>query len=137
MRKVFRPTTARIVSYVSGAVLVVLFIAITLAFPPEIRARFTIDQVGMLVLLLLFSVGLLHGIARSKVVADDNGLEIVNLYRKHKFTWAEVERISFEDGAPWPHAYLKNDERLMMIAIQSADGKSAQAAVNELRGRLG
>lgn len=137
MRKTFRPTTARIVSYVSGAVLVVLFIAITLAFPPEIRARFTIDQVGMLVLLLLFSVGVLHGIARSKVVADENGLEIVNLYRKHKFAWTEIERISYENGAPWPHAYLKYDERVMMIAIQSADGKSAQTAVNELRVHLG
>lgn len=100
MKETFRPTTARIVSYASAASMVTLFIAMYLAFPPDIREQFTPDQILTLVLGLFIIVVILHGIGRSKVVATEETITIVNGYRTYRIAWSDVVRIGYRGGAP-------------------------------------
>jgi hypothetical protein len=39
-------------------------------------------------------------------------------------------------GAPWPTLVTKDDERVMLFAIQGTDGAYARQAVDYLRGRV-
>lgn len=135
-RLVVRPKGPRIVGYVSVACLVAMFIAIAWALPPDIRSQFTWEQTATLIFFIGFIAFLLHGVARSRVEADEIGLVVVNAYRKHQFAWDEVDAVGYKDGAPWPEARLKSGGRVILFGIQSADGKVAREAVYTIRGFL-
>ncbi len=130
----YRPVGARIVAYGASVVLVVVSIVIGVALPPEIT--FTVAELITLALTLLAFLAVLHGIGRSFVRADDDGIEVLNGYRRHRIPWGVVRGISMNRGAPWPTLVLHDDDRVMLFAIQGSDGASAQAAVNELVRRI-
>lgn len=126
-----RPQGARVVAYGVAAIMVVLTAVIGLALPDEII--FTVPEQITLALLLVFAIGLLHGVGRSFVRADDEGVEVQNGYRRHHLTWAQVEGISMREGAPWPTLVTTADERIMLFAIQRTDGPRSRDAVQKLR----
>jgi hypothetical protein len=130
----YRPVGARIVAYAASVVLIVLTVVIGVALPPEMR--FTVPDLVTLALTLLAFLAVLHGIGRSYVRADDDGLEILNGYRRHRIPWGVVRGISMNRGAPWPTLVLHDDDRVMLFAIQGSDGPSARAAVDELAKRI-
>lgn len=126
-----RPQGARVVAYGVAAILLVLTAVIGLALPDEIVFRFS--EKVTLVLILAAAIGLLHGVGRSVVRADDEGVEVLNGYRRHHLTWAQVEGISMREGAPWPTLVTTDDERIMLFAIQRTDGPRSRDAVQKLR----
>lgn len=136
-RVVARPKAMRIIAVIASGCLTAIFVAIAVALPEDIRSQFTWEQTGTLIVFLLFCIGLMWGMGRSRVVADASGLVVVNGYRKRRFAWGEVEAIGYKDGAPWPEARLTGDRRVILFAIQSADGRSAREAVTGIRAFLG
>ncbi|MFC6151925.1 MULTISPECIES: PH domain-containing protein [Mumia] len=135
-RRVFRPVGPAIVSVVAGACLWVLFFAIALTLPDEVRSEFTVLQTGTLVLFLLFVDALLWGIARSRVVADDDGIHVRNGYRTHHLAWSDVLDVAYTAGAPWPTLETRDDRRIMMVGIPASDGPRVRDAVWYLRERM-
>lgn len=134
--KTYRPIGARIVAYGVAVITVVVSLVIGAAMPSNIV--FTGGQIVTLLLILAAVLAALHGIGRSFVRADENGLDIRNGYKRHQIPWTEVRALVMKKGAPWPTVVLNGpDERhVILFAIQGSDGNIASRAVAELATHL-
>ena len=132
--RTFRPGGARVVAYVVAVIMLVLTAAIAFALPDEIY--FTTAETVTLWIIILAVLALLHGVGRSFVRATDEGVEVLNGYRRHSVPWSDVKGFAMNSGAPWPTLVTHDDERVNLFGIQGSDGKYAREAVAYLRGRL-
>lgn len=132
--RTFRPGGARIVAYAVGVIMLVLTAVIAFALPDEIYFT-TVETITLWIIIAAVLV-LLHGVGRSYVRAGDDGVEVVNGYRKHLVRWDDVEGFAMNSGAPWPTMVTTDDERVMLFAIQGSDGSYAREAVAYLRDRV-
>ena len=131
----YRPVGARVVAYGACAAVIAVTIVIGVALPAEIT--FTPFELVTLAFTLLTILAILHGIGRSYVRVDDDGLEVLNGYRRRRIPWGVMRGISMNRGAPWPTLVLHDDERVMLFAIQGSDGDAASEAVQDLVRRIG
>ena len=81
--------------------------------------------------LLAGSVG--YALARSRVVASDGSLLVVNGYKRREYEWAEIISIHLPPGAPWATIDLADGTTASLLAIQGSDGDRARGAVRTLR----
>ena len=131
-QRTFRPGGARIVAYAVAVIMLVLTAVIAFALPDEIY--FTTAETVTLWIIIVAVLALLHGIGRSVVVAGEEGVAVVNGYRRHDISWHEIEGFAMNEGAPWPTLVTTDDERVMLFAIQGSDGgRYAREAVAYLR----
>ena len=129
----FRPLGVRIAIAVFGTLLVATCGAIWIAFPASVRAEFTVFQ-----RLTLLALGLMLGsggyaLARSRVVAHEDGLTVVNGYRTRRFEWAEVLAVTLRPGSPWAVLDLSDGTSVPAMGIQGSDGGRATRQVREVR----
>jgi hypothetical protein len=131
--RTFRPFGVRLAATVFGTLLLVVALVMWFLFPPRIRAEFTAFQI----LTILFLGGLFYAagfaLARSRVVAADEGLRVVNGYRSRRFEWNEVLAVSLRPGSPWAMLDLSDGTTVAAMGIQGSDGARARAQVRELR----
>jgi len=129
----WRPYGARIAATVGGVGLVAVCLVAWLAFPADIRAQFTPFQ--KLTMLFLFGLAFAawFALVRSRVVAEDTRLVVVNGFRTHPYAWAEVVSISLVRGAPWATLDLADGTTVSALAIQGSDGARARNAVRQIR----
>jgi hypothetical protein len=132
--RTFRPGSTRIVAYAVAVIMLVLTVVIALALPDDIY--FTTAETITLWLIIGAVLVLLHGIGRSYVKATDEGVEVLNGYRRHMVPWSDIKGFAMNTGAPWPTLVTLDDERVNLFAIQASDGSYAREAVTYLRGRL-
>lgn len=132
--RTFRPGGARVVAYAVAVIMLALTGIISFALPDEIY--FTTAETITMWLLIVAMLVLLHGVGRSFVRATDEGVEVLNGYRRRMVPWDEIEGFAMNTGAPWPTLVTKDDERVNLFAIQGSDGRYAREAVTYLRGRL-
>lgn len=132
--RTFRPGSTRIVAYAVAVIMLVLTAVIGLSLPDEIY--FTTAETVTLWILIAIVLALLHGVGRSLVRATDEGVEVVNGYRRRLIPWADIAGFAMNTGAPWPTLVTKDDDRINLFAIQGSDGRYAREAVEYLRGRL-
>ena len=131
---VVRPRKMLIAACTGAVVTVALFVVIAVVLPTTetgVYFRFA-DQVA-LVLLGLFIAGGLLLLARPRVRADAEGIEVRNILVTRRLPWALVLRIAFPDGASWARFDLPDDEYLAVLAIQAVDGQHAVDALTKLR----
>lgn len=134
--RTFRPRGARIVAYAVAVIMLGLTGVIAFALPDEIY--FTTAETITLWIIIVAVLALLHGIGRSVVRTGDEGIEVVNGYRRHDISWHEIQGFAMNPGAPWPTLVTVDDERVMLFAIQASDGGTyVRDAVTYLRGRVG
>ncbi|WP_100835151.1 PH domain-containing protein [Kitasatospora fiedleri] len=113
------PRRNRAVLYALCAVLVVLFSVLAVVLPESWQFN---DRVMMACSGLLFAaVGLM--LARPKVVADAEGLTVVNFVRSRRLSWAEVVRVNFRAGDPWVVLDLADGTALAAVGIQPGGGR--------------
>lgn len=129
----WRPFGARIAIIVLGTMLVLLCTFAWLGFDPEVRAKFTIFQRSTLLFLGLLAGSVGYALARSRVVASEEGLVVVNGYRRRHFKWAEVLSVHLPPAAPWATLDLADGTTVSLLAIQGSDGERARSAVRTLR----
>ena len=91
------------------------------------RARFTFFQRSTLVALGLLYAAVGHALARSRVVAEETGLTVVNGYKRHVYEWAQVVAVRLPQGAPWATLDLADGTTVSVLAIQGSDGDRARA----------
>jgi PH (Pleckstrin Homology) domain-containing protein len=130
--RTYRPLGARLATVVAGTALTVAATVLWRLLTDDIRAQFTPGQ--RLTLLLIFAAILvvLYGVYRTAAIADVAGLTVVNGYRRHRFEWAELVRVSLGTHRPWALLDLADGSAVAVMAIQSADGDRATRAVREL-----
>ncbi len=90
------------------------------------------DKVALGLLGAILAGGVLL-LARPRVRADANGVEVRNLLFGRVVPWQQIKGVSFPDGAPWARLDLPADEYVPVVAIQAVDGERAVRAIRELR----
>lgn len=129
----WRPFGARLVGTVLGAMLLVLVIAVWILLGPATRARFTAFQLSTLVFLGLIALAVWFALMRSRVTVAEEGVTVVNGYRRRDFAWSQLVAVNLRRGAPWAGIDLSDGTSLSALAIQSSDGDRAIRAVQDLR----
>ncbi len=132
----YRPLGARVVALVAAGCLVAIFGVLWAAMAPEVRATFTWLQTATLLLFLAGVLIVLLGIARTRVRADSAGLSILNGYRSHRLSWAEIVSINLPRGAPWAVIDASDGSVVAVMAVQGSDGLRARTVIAQLRTRL-
>lgn len=121
-------------AYAVAVIMLVLTVVIGLALPSDIS--FTPAEDVTLWIIIVVVLALLHGIGRSSVRADDDGVEVLNGYRRRHIAWSDIKGFAMNSGAPWPTLVTRDDERVILFGIQGSDGAYVREAVAYLRGRL-
>jgi hypothetical protein len=134
--RTWRPLGPRLAAVGFGGLLVGAFLALWFTFPPETRAQFSVLQRATVIFFILVGVGLLYGLARSRVTAAEDGIVVVNGYRKRSYDWAELVAVRMPRGAPWPTADIADGTAISMLGIQGSDGSRATTAVREINALL-
>jgi hypothetical protein len=132
----WRPFGVRLAGGGLGGMLLVVIVAAWIAFPPEVRDSFTLFQRGTLVFLGLLAFSAWFALVRSRAVATEQGLTVVNGYKRRDLAWAEVVAIHLPLGAPWAVLDLADGTTCPVMAIQGSDGGRAKLAVRQLRALL-
>jgi len=131
---VVRPRKLLIASWVGAVLTVALFVVIAAVLrtqPTGVYFRFA-DQVALVLLGLLIAGGLLL-LARPRVRADAEGIEVRNILVTRRLPWSLVERVAFPDGASWARLDLPDDEYIAVLAIQAVDGQRAVDGITKVR----
>jgi hypothetical protein len=115
----FRPTRTRAVLLSVGGVMLVTFTVVALAMPDPWAAtdRSTMIGTGLLIFALLVLL------SRPRVVADRDGLTVVNLTTRRRLEWAEVLRVNLRAGDPWVYLDLADGTSLAAMGIQPGMAK--------------
>jgi hypothetical protein len=130
---VVRPRKVLIAAWVGAVVTVGFFTVIAVVLRSNTGVYFRLADQVALVLLGLFIAGGLLLLARPRVRADAEGIEVRNILVTRRLPWALVERVAFPDGASWARLDLPDDEYLAVLAIQAVDGHNAVDAITRVR----
>jgi hypothetical protein len=131
---VVRPRKVLIAAWVGAVVTVGMFTMIAVVLRNSdtgVYFRFA-DQAALVLLGLFVGAGLLL-LARPRVRADTEGIEVRNILVSRRLPWALVERVAFPDGASWARLDLPDDEYIAVLAIQAVDGRYAVDAITRVR----
>lgn len=129
----WRPFGARLMGTVLGAMLLALTLTVWIALGAETRAKFTPFQKTTLVVLGLLALGVWFALMRSRVSATEQGVTVVNGYRRRDFGWSQLVAVNLRRGAPWAGLDLSDGTSISALAIQGSDGQRARTAVADLR----
>jgi Bacterial PH domain len=131
-----RPIGALVVAAVSAGCLLAMLVVVVVALPPDVRGAFTLFQDVTMAIFLAGVLAALFGVARTRVSTDDDGIHVLNGYRRHDLSWAEAVQVNLGRGAPWAVLDTSDGTTVQLMAIQRADGQRAVAAVRALRDQL-
>lgn len=131
---VIRPRKVLIAAWVGAMVIVALFTVIALVLrSSQTGVYFRLADQVSLVLMGLFIAGGVLLLARPRVRADADGIEVRNILMTRTLSWDLVERVAFPDSASWARLDLPDDEYLPMLAIQATDGQHAVDGITRVR----
>ncbi|MGY2703219.1 MULTISPECIES: PH domain-containing protein [unclassified Nocardioides] len=129
----WRPFGVRLAGAVLGGGLVVVCALAWIGFDEETQAKFTAFERGTLAFFGLLAFALWFALVRSRVVAEQQRLVVVNGYRRREFEWPQVVAVRLPPGAPWVTLDLADGTTVAAMGIQGSDGDRARSAVRELR----
>ncbi|MGW2560784.1 PH domain-containing protein [Streptomyces sp. NPDC001514] len=122
----FRPTRTRVVLLSVGTVMFAVITAVAFALE-----KLTAGERISFVLTALLFFGVLALLSRPKVVADDQGVTVVNLTRSRRLEWAEILRVNLRPGDPWVFLDLSDGTSLPALGIQP--GIAREHAIRDAR----
>ncbi len=128
----WRPRKTRIFCYAIAAGLLIVLGVIAVILPGDgPRAWNLPSRIGV------FAVGIpmaafLHRHANVRIIADETGLEVINLFKRRRLVWGEVLAVRLRRGDPWAYLDLSDGETLAAMGIQASDGDAAPAAARQL-----
>ncbi|MFF6777979.1 PH domain-containing protein [Streptomyces sp. NPDC012637] len=122
----FRPARTRVVLLTAGVTMFVVITAVGLMLEklgPGERASFVFTAAMFLGVLVLLS--------RPKVVADDEGVTVVNITRTRRLAWAEILKVNLRPGDAWVFLDLSDGTSLPALGIQP--GIAKEQAIRDAR----
>jgi hypothetical protein len=128
----WRPFRSRLIAYTLAGVIVLGMITLAIVVAPPFGLG---DRIGLVAFGLAIAA-ILHMLARSRVIADEQGLTVVNPLRTHRYDWAEVLRVTMVQGDPWPTLDLADGTSVGAMGIQGSEGERARRAITELQALL-
>ncbi|NBE99519.1 PH domain-containing protein [Nonomuraea sp. KC401] len=100
--------------------------AIFIAEPFKLPDRVAIVAFGCAVAYVL------HLLGRVRVVADEEGVTIVNAVRTHRYSWPEILDVTLLVGDPWPRIDVSDGRTIGAMGIQGSEKARARQATAEL-----
>ncbi|MFE0458881.1 PH domain-containing protein [Kitasatospora sp. NPDC058965] len=124
------PRRNRAVLLTASGLLAATFLTMALVLPESWRLN---DRVMLSCLgLALSSVGLM--LARPRILADAEGVTVINHLRTRRLHWAEIVRVNLRQGDPWATLDLADGTSLAAMGIQPSGGRDqAVRAARALR----
>lgn len=122
----FRPQRTRFVMLTLGTAMFVVICAVALLLERLSPA----ERVSFFFTAALF-LGVLTLLSRPKVVADDEGVTVVNLTRTRRLAWAEILRVNLRPGDPWVFLDLSDGTSMPVLGIQP--GIAKEQAIRDAR----
>jgi Bacterial PH domain len=120
----FRPRRTRAVLLSMGTILLVVFVTVGLLLPSEGETGWSPgDRVAFLATGALICA-VLAVLARPRVVAEQDGVTVVNLTVKRRLAWAELVRVNLRQGDPWVYLDLADGTSLAAMGIQQGIGRA-------------
>jgi Bacterial PH domain len=131
---VVRPRKTMIVAVVAAVAVLTLFVVVAVLLrTADTGVYFRLaDQIAMVAIGALIAGGVLL-LARPRVRADGDGIEVRNVLVTRTLPWEVVERVAFPDGASWARLELIGDDYLPVLAIQAVDGQRAVDGIRRVR----
>jgi hypothetical protein len=74
-----------------------------------------------------------YALARSRIVARDDEVVVVNGYKTRRLEWNQVVAVSLTPGSPWAVLDLADGTSVPAMGIQGSDGSRATAQVRRFR----
>ncbi|MEU6406498.1 PH domain-containing protein [Streptomyces sp. NPDC046985] len=109
----FRPGLTRAVLLTAGAALFAVITAVAV-----LLEQFTPgERVSFIVMAALLG-GVLVLLARPKVVADEQGVTVVNITSRRRLEWPEILQVTLRTGDPWVFLDLSDGTSLPALGIQ-------------------
>ncbi|MGW8765473.1 PH domain-containing protein [Streptomyces sp. NPDC055815] len=122
----FRPGRTRAILLTLGVTMFVVVTAVAMMLErlgPGERASF------------VFTAALLSGVlvllSRPKVVADEEGVTVVNITRSRRLAWAEILKVNLRPGDPWVFLDLSDGTSMPALGIQP--GIAKESAIRDAR----
>jgi len=131
--RTWRPLGPRIAGITAFSVVVVAMLFLWLSFDDATRASVTPFQRGTVFAIGVLAFITMYALVRCRAVATDEGLVVVNGYRRHHYAWEEIVAVRLPLGAPWVTLDLADGLTVSVLAIQGSDGQRARVALRELR----
>ncbi|MEU6394427.1 PH domain-containing protein [Streptomyces sp. NPDC046939] len=122
----FRPGHTRVILHALGAACFVVISAIALLIDTMSAG----EKLSFIFTAALFW-GVLALLARPKVVADEDGVTVVNIARGRRLAWAEIVRVNLRPGDPWVFLDLTDGTSLAAMGIQPALAR--QSAIRDAK----
>jgi len=129
----YRPLGVRFAAYLAGGLLTVVCLAVWIAFPPEVREKFTAFQILTILLLGAGAATCGYALTRSRVDVSREGVVVVNGFKRRELDWNQVLAVSLKPGSPWVVLDLSDGTTIPAMGIQGSDGARAVRHVRELR----
>ncbi|MBU3752263.1 MAG: PH domain-containing protein [Mycobacterium sp.] len=93
----------------------------------------TADQVAWGGLAVILAAAIVAVLTRPRLRVGPSGLAVRNVLDDRLIPWPDVVDIYFPRGKRWPRVELQAHEYVPVLAIHSADGDRAVAAMDTLR----
>ncbi|MFJ8821859.1 PH domain-containing protein [Streptomyces sp. NPDC102467] len=122
----FRPGRTRVILHALGAVSFVVITVIALVLDTMNPG----ERISFVFTAALFW-GVLGLLARPKVVADVDGVTVVNVARSRRLAWAEIVQVNLRPGDPWVFLNLTDGTSLAAMGIQP--GIAKQSAIRDAK----
>ncbi|MFZ3571806.1 PH domain-containing protein [Streptomyces sp. BH097] len=122
----FRPGRTRAILHALGAASFVVITVVALllgGLSPGEKASFVFTGAVFWAVLWL--------LARPKVVADAEGVTVVNVARSRRLTWAEIVRVNLRPGDPWVFLDLTDGTSMAAMGIQP--GMAKESAIRDAK----
>ncbi|CAL9607412.1 PH domain-containing protein [Streptomyces pilosus] len=119
----FRPARTRAVLHTAGAALFLVVSLIGLLLKqlgPGERISFVFTAALL--------AGVLFLLARPKVVADEDGVTVVNIMSRRRLEWAQILRVNLRPGDPWVFLDLSDGTSMPVLGIQPGIAKARAVA---------
>ncbi|WP_406379994.1 PH domain-containing protein [Streptomyces sp. NBC_01618] len=120
----FRPTRTRVVLLTVGAAMFVVITVIALTLE-----QLSAGERSSFVFTALLFFGVLALLSRPKIVANEDGVTVVNLTRTRQLSWAEILRVNLRVGDPWVYLDLSDGTSMPALGIQP--GIAKQQAIRD------
>ncbi|MCX3059196.1 PH domain-containing protein [Streptomyces beihaiensis] len=120
----FRPSLTRAILHVLGAASFVAITVVALLLDTMTAG----ERISFLFTAAVFW-GALGLLARPKIVADEQGVTVVNVARSRRLTWAEIVQVNLRPGDPWVFLDLTDGTSLAAMGIQP--GIAKQSAIRD------
>lgn len=125
-RRVFRQQRARVVVYTMAALLFVALTWVAAALPSSGARPWGAGSRVSLVLVAVLGVWMLHRLASVRLVADDDGVTVVNVVGRRRLEWAEIVGVRFSRDDPWLVLDLSDGQAMNAMGVARSEGKQAQ-----------